>query len=290
MEPRLVTPRSLVAATVVALAAFPAGALIAPRAALGRFAVPPPPSSLQEHTDLGYTDTPLLPGGKWHVHDPSRPRPVVVTPGSFSVGAQPPSDATVLFDGKDLSHWSGGGGKPAGWKVVDGYAEVNGTGSIESKESFGDCQLHLEWMEPSPASGSSQGRGNSGLFMMSRYEIQILDCYDNLTYPDGQTAALYGQTPPLVNACRKPGEWQTYDVVFEAPRFDGDKLAKPARATVFHNGVCVQLAQEILGSTAHRDLAKYTAHPAKLPISLQDHGNPVRFRNIWVRPIATDTK
>ncbi len=241
----------------------------------------------QDHGAPGYTDTPLLPGGKWHVHDPARPRPPVVTPGTFSTPEQPgrpPSDAIVLFDGKDLSKWTSGGG-PAKWKVEGGYAEVNGTGDVETKDSFGDVQLHLEWMEPTPAQGESQGRGNSGVFFMSQYEVQILDCYENLTYPDGQTAAIYGQFPPLANACRKPGEWQSYDIVFEAPRFDGGKLASPARATVFHNGVCVQHAQEILGSTQHRAVTTYAAHPAKLPLKLQDHGNPVRFRNIWVRPM-----
>jgi hypothetical protein len=180
--------------------------------------------------------------------------------------------------------WSSGG-VPAKWRIADGHAEVNGTGDIETNEAFGDVQLHLGWAEPTPGQGESQGRGNSGVFVMSQYEVQILDCYENLTYPDGQTAALYGQFPPLVNACRKPGEWQSYDIVFEAPRFDGEKLVTPARATVFHNGVCVQHAQEILGATQHRALATYAAHPAKLPLRLQDHGNPVRFRNIWVRPM-----
>jgi hypothetical protein len=241
----------------------------------------------QDHGAPGYTDTPLLPGGKWHVHDPARPRPPVVTPGAASSEGQPggpPSDAIVLFDGKDLSKWSSGGG-PAKWKVADGVAEVNGTGDVETKEAFGDVQLHLEWAEPTPAQGESQGRGNSGVFFMGRYEVQILDCFENLTYPDGQTASLYGQYPPLVNACRKPGEWQSFDIVFEAPRFDGEKLVSPARATVFHNGVCVQHAQEILGATQHRAVATYAAHPAKLPLRLQDHGNPVRFRNIWARPM-----
>lgn len=245
-------------------------------------------SPKQGHELPGYTDTPMLPGGQWHVHDPNRPRPAVVTPGSASTPEQPgraPSDAIVLFDGKNLSHWASGGG-PAKWKVENGYAEVNGTGDVETKESFGDCQLHLEWMEPTPASGDSQGRGNSGVYFMQRYEVQILDCFENLTYPDGQTAALYGQFPPLVNACRRPGEWQTYDVVFEAPCFEGDKLAKPARVTLFHNGVCVQHGKELLGATAHRAVAAYAPHPEKLPIKLQDHGNPVRFRNIWVRPLS----
>ena len=267
--------------------AIPALALLATSAWRAQALVAPAEPLAQDHGAPGYTDTPLLPGGKWHVHDPARPRPAVVTPGTASSEGQPgrpPSDAIVLFDGKDLSKWSNGGG-PAKWKVADGVAEVNGTGDVETKEAFGDVQLHLEWAEPAPAQGESQGRGNSGVFFMGRYEVQILDCFENLTYPDGQTASLYGQYPPLVNACRKPGEWQSFDIVFEAPRFDGDKLVSPARATVFHNGVCVQHAQEILGATQHRAVATYAAHPAKLPIKLQDHGNPVRFRNIWVRPM-----
>jgi hypothetical protein len=243
---------------------------------------------VQQAAELpGYTDTPLIPGTKWHVHDPNRPRPPVVTPGSSSTPEQPgkpPSDAVVLFDGTNLTQWTGNGGE-AKWKVENGYAEVNGTGDLSTRESFGDCQLHLEWCEPSPGNGHSQERGNSGLFFMQRYELQILDCFQNITYPDGQTGSLYGQYPPLVNACRKPGEWQSYDVVFEAPRFEGEKLAKPARMTVFQNGVLVQNAQELLGGTQHRAVATYAAHPDKLPIKLQDHGNPVRFRNIWVRPL-----
>ena len=238
-----------------------------------------------QHAKPGYADTPMRPGGKWHVHDPDRPRPRVVTPSAAGEPVRAPSDAIVLFDGKDLSRWTSGE-KPAQWKVEHGYAEVNGTGDVETKDAFGDCQLHLEWCAPVPASGNDQGRGNSGVFFMQRYEVQILDCFENLTYPDGQTAALYGQFPPLVNACRKPGEWQTYDIVFEAPRFEGGKLAKPARVTVFHNGVLVHNAREILGATQHREVASYSAHPAKLPIRLQDHGNPVRFRNVWVREIG----
>ncbi len=267
--------------------AIPALALLATSAWRAQALVAPAEPLAQDHGAPGYTDTPLLPGGKWHVHDPARPRPAVVTPGTASSEGQPgrpPSDAIVLFDGKDLSKWSSGGG-PAKWKVADGVAEVNGTGDVETKEAFGDVQLHLEWAEPAPAQGESQGRGNSGVFFMGRYEVQILDCFENLTYPDGQTASLYGQYPPLVNACRKPGEWQSFDIVFEAPRFDGDKLVSPARATVFHNGVCVQHAQEILGATQYCAVVTYAAHPAKLPIKLQDHGNPVRFRNIWVRPM-----
>ena len=227
----------------------------------------------------GYTDTPMLPGGKWHVHDSGRPAPVVVTPG---VGSAPPSDAIVLFDGKDLSKWKSGD-KPAGWKVADGVMEVNGTGSIETKEEFGDMQLHLEWAAPAKVESSSQGRGNSGVFLMGRYELQVLDSFDNRTYSDGQAAAMYGQTPPMVNACRKPGEWQTYDVIFTAPRFDKDALVSPGVLTVLHNGVVVHNGDAFIGATAHRELAKYSAHPPQGPLQLQDHGNPVRYRNIWVR-------
>lgn len=232
----------------------------------------------QDHP-VGYKDTPLLPGTKWHVHDPDRPLPAVVTPG---LNGAPPSDAIVLFDGRDLAHWKAGG-KAAAWKVEGGYVEVNGTGSVESVEEFGDVQLHLEFATPAKVEGESQGRGNSGVFFMGRYEVQVLDSFENRTYADGQAAALYGQTPPLVNACRKPGEWQSYDIVFRAPRWDGEKLLSPARATVLHNGVLVQDAQPFLGATAHRSVAQYAKHEAELPIGLQDHGNPMRFRNVWAR-------
>ncbi|MBL8842974.1 MAG: DUF1080 domain-containing protein [Planctomycetes bacterium] len=270
-----------VAASIGTLGAIGAASF----AAAAARAAPQPP---QEQQAPGYTDTPLLPDGKWCVHDSRRPQPRVVTPGSASTPAQPgraPSDAIVLFDGKDLAKWTSGGGE-ARWKVGDGYVEVNGTGDIETRESFGDCQLHVEWCAPLPASGDSQGRGNSGIYFMQRYEVQVLDCFQNATYPDGQAAALYGQKPPLVNACRAPGEWQSYDIVFEAPRFDGAKLVKPARVTVLHNGVVVHHGQELLGATAHRELARYEAHADRLPIRLQDHGNPVRYRNLWLRPLG----
>ena len=238
-------------------------------------------STMQDHDKppVGYSDTPLLPGQKWRVHDIDRPQPKVITPG---VGSAPPSDALVLFDGKDLSAWKSGE-KAAGWKVENGYAEVNGTGNVESREQFGDCQIHLEWAAPAKVESSSQGRGNSGVFLMGMYEIQVLDCFDNRTYADGSTASLYGQQPPLVNACRKPGEWQSYDIIFRAPRFEGDKLASPGRATVLFNGVVVQDAVEFIGSTRHREVATYSPHPPTGPLVLQDHGNPVRYRNIWVR-------
>jgi hypothetical protein len=206
------------------------------------------------------------------------PKPPIVESGTAST---PPSDAIVLFDGKDLSAWTGG----EEWEIEDGVATVKG-GGIETKQSFGDCQLHLEWASPEKVTGKGQGRGNSGVHFMNKYEIQILDSYENDTYPDGQAGAVYKQHPPLVNACRKPGEWQTYDIIFNAPRFDeSGKLTKPAYVTVLHNGVLVQNHFEIEGTTAWDEAPKYTAHPEKLPIHLQNHRNPVRFRNIWIREL-----
>ena len=239
----------------------------------------------QRTSPLGYEDTPFLPGQKWRVHDIKRPIPRLVTPASEP--GRPPSDATVLFDGKDLSNWLGRiKGKPSqpGWKVENGYMEVAGrTGDILTKEKFGDAQFHIEWAAPAVIDGSSQWRGNSGVLIMSRYEIQVLDCYDNPTYADGQAGAIYGQYPPLVNASRKPGQWQSFDIVFEAPRFEGEKLVKPAYVTVFHNGVLVHHRQEIIGRMAHRQVGTYAPHGPEEPLMLQDHDTPVRYRNIWVR-------
>ena len=238
---------------------------------------------------IGYDNTPLIPGSDYKVHDSKRPQPRVITPGGFSTQDTPgtaPSDAVVLFDGSDLSKWTGKEDS-AGWKVENGYMEVvPGTGSIRTREEFGSCQLHVEWAAPSEVKGDSQGRGNSGVFLMGRYEIQVLDGYDNPTYADGITAAIYGQCPPLVNACRKPGEWQVYDVVWVAPVFDGDTLVSPARITVFHNGVVVHHDYELLGPTQHKKEARYQPHPAVGPLELQDHGDLVRYRNIWYRPLT----
>lgn len=224
---------------------------------------------------------------EWKIHDPDRPQPPVVDPGPASDPVPAPSDAIVLFDNTDLSAWEDSKGQPARWKVENGYMEVvKKTGSIRTKQKFGDCQLHLEWAAPLPATGEGQERGNSGVFLMDKYEVQILDCYDNTTYADGMTAAIYGQYPPLVNACRPPGEWQTYDIVFRRPRFDSEgKLVSPARMTVFHNGVLVHDSAELTGPTAHKQRPPYAFHADKLPISLQDHGNPIRFRNIWLREL-----
>ncbi|MGQ9629478.1 MAG: 3-keto-disaccharide hydrolase [bacterium] len=238
---------------------------------------------------MGYDDTPMLPNSRWRVHDGNRPQPRVVTPGTCSTQdkvGEPPSDAIVLFDGKDASKWESVKGGPIKWKVENGYMEVTPTGNIQTKEHFGDCQLHIEWAAPAKVEGESQGRGNSGVFLMGKYEIQVLDGYNNRTYADGQAAAIYGQYPPLVNACRKPGEWQTYDIFFVAPRFEGDRLVSPAYITVVHNGVLVHHHQEILGPTGHKILPSYDApHPPKGPLMLQDHRNPVRYRNIWIRPL-----
>ena len=234
---------------------------------------------------VGYNDTPILPDSEWHVHDGDRPQPAIVTPGTQESLGGAPYDAVVLFDGADTSKWVGRDGEVQ-WKVEDGYMEVTRTGDIKTKDSFGNCQLHIEWASPSEVKGESQGRGNSGVFLMDRYEIQVLDGYDNITYADGITAAIYGQYPPLVNACRKPGEWQTYDIIFIGPRFDGNELIQPAYATIIHNGVLVHHHQAVLGPTGHRSLSSYSQpHPPEAPLRLQDHGDLVRYRNIWIRPI-----
>jgi hypothetical protein len=204
--------------------------------------------------------------------------PKVVNPGPIS---GPPSDAVVLFDGKDLSKWDSGDK----WQITGGYAVSRETG-ITSKDSFGDCQLHVEWATPAEVTGEGQGRGNSGIYLMGRYELQVLDSYENTTYFDGQAASIYKQHPPLVNVCRKPGEWQAYDVIFTAPRFDeAGKVLKPATMTVLQNGVLVQNHFELLGGTYYDRPPAYEPHPPRGPIHLQFHGNPVRFRNIWIREI-----
>jgi Domain of Unknown Function (DUF1080) len=227
---------------------------------------------------------------KWKIHDPNRPLPPVIDSGTASTQdspGRPPSDAVVLFDGKDLSKWAHKDGSAVKWKVENGYAEVVAkTGYIYTREAFGDCQLHVEFAEPVPPKGESQERGNSGVFLMGLYEIQVLDSYENKTYADGQAAAVYGQYPPLANASRPPGQWQTYDIAFHGPHFDKDgKLLRPARVTVLHNGVLVQDNVELSGPTAHGARPPYTPQPERLPLALQDHGNPVRYRNIWIREL-----
>ena len=205
--------------------------------------------------------------------------PPVVTPGPTN--DQPPSDAVVLFDGSDTSHFK----NAESWKVLDGDL-IAGQQTITSKEEFGDCQVHIEWSAPTPAKGNGQGRGNSGLFLMGRYEIQILDSFENPTYFDGQAGAIYKQTPPMANAMRPPGQWNTYDVIWTTPKFNDDgSLQSPAYITAIHNGVVVLNHFELLGDTPYNRPPEYRAHAPKGPISIQDHGNPVRFRNIWVREL-----
>ncbi len=207
------------------------------------------------------------------------PEPKVIDPGPVCGG--PPSDAIVLIGGKDLSAWEGA----EKWLYTDGVATVH-SGSAKTRQGFGDCQLHAEWATPEKVEGAGQGRGNSGIFLMEKYELQILDSYENQTYFDGQAGSIYKQTPPLVNACRKPGEWQTYDIIFMAPHFDAaGKLEKPAFITVLQNGVLVQNNFKIEGTTAWDVPPAYSAHPDKLPIGIQDHGNPARFRNVWIREL-----
>jgi len=227
---------------------------------------------------------------KWKIHDLDRPVPAMIDPGTASTqdrAGRPPSDAVVLFDGKDLSAWADKDGGAAKWKVEKGYAEVVAkTGNIHTRQAFGDCQLHVEFAEPVPPKGESQERGNSGVFLHGLYEIQVLDSYQNKTYADGQASAVYGQYPPLVNAARPPGEWQSYDIVFHGPRFDeAGKLTRSARMTVFHNGLLVQDNVELTGPTEHGERPPYKQTPEKLPLALQDHGNPVRYRNIWIREL-----
>lgn len=230
---------------------------------------------------------------KWEVHDMKRPQPVVVAPGAACVTSAP-SDAIVLMGsgsgpGSDGSAWlKAGTQSPIGWDVKNGtMAVVPGSGDIETKESFGDCQLHLEWMVPTGAHCQGQHGCNSGVFFFSRYELQIVNSNGNTTYSDGMAGALYGQYPPLVNACRPQGEWNSYDIVFRGPRFhSGGELNRPASMTVLFNGVLVQDNSQILGATAHGARASYSAHPETGKIKLQDHGDPIQFRNIWVRPLG----
>jgi len=225
-------------------------------------------------------------------HDATLPQPAVVDPGHPGDQAGPgkaPSDAVVLFDGSNLAQWCDVDGHPTKWIIREGVMEcVKGSGYIRTLRSFGDCQLHVEWATPTKPEGDSQGRGNSGVFLGGmRYEVQVLDSYQNKTYPDGSAASVYGQYPPLVNASRGPGQWQTYDILYTAPRFGTDgRLDAPARITVFHNGVLVQNNVALTGPTGWIDRAPYSAHPVKQPIAFQDHGNPVRYRNVWVRELG----
>ncbi len=243
---------------------------------------------------LGVSNGPMLPGQPWRVHDMRRPRPAAITPGELSTydkPGTPPSDAIVLFDGTSLKDWCHVSKEDpsqlleAQWQVRDGYFEVtSGSGNLQTIDSFGSCQLHIEWQAPAKVRGDSQGRGNSGVFFMDAFEVQVLDSYDNRTYADGQAGALYGQYSPLVNASRKPGEWQIYELIFEAPKFSlAGELEEPASVTVMHNGIILHHAKKYYGPTGGGVVPKYNPLSPAGPIRIQDHGNPVRFRNVWLR-------
>ncbi len=240
---------------------------------------------------MGYTDTPFLPNSPWRVHDRARPQPPVVAPGETA--ASPPADAVILFDGHDLDQWESdntrGTRRPGDLKagIEDGCFNILKTGQIRTKRHFGDCQLHVEWCTPAKRDGQFLDWGNSGVFFLGTHELQIIESHDAGIYADGLAGAIYGQTPPLVNAARKPGQWQSFDVVFTAPRFDGRKLLKPAYFTVFWNGVLVQDHTASLGPTRHKELAAYGSPETTGPIMLQYHNSAVRFRNIWIRPLKT---
>lgn len=245
-------------------------------------ALVPVGAAADESTDFGFGDKPdhpQLPGVPWVVHDGTRPQPRKVEVAG-AVVIPPPGDATVLFDGKDTSAWT------ANWPVKDGVMTAADQ-DILTKESFGAVQLHLEWRIPAGRQVKNQSGGNSGVFFMDRYEVQILESHDNKTYPDGQAGALYGQMPPLVNASAPQGDWQSYDIVFVPPVYQDGKVGSPARVTVIHNGVVVQNNEPYLGPTGWRVLASYPAeHPEKGPIRLQWHKDPIEFRNIWVRELG----
>jgi len=233
-----------------------------------------------------YGDTPDA-NHAWAVHDWNRPLPEKITADA----GKPPSDAVVLFDGSNLDGWvnSRPRGGPASWKIVEGGAVevVPRSGAIKTIQAFGDCQLHIEWASPRQIKGEGQGRGNSGVFLMGKYEVQVLDSYDSVTYPDGQASAIYAENPPLVNACRPSGEWQTYDIIFHQPLWDGDKLLYHGSITVLHNGVLTQDHWEMEGMATHCRRKSLAPHADKLPLSLQEHGNSTRFRNIWIREIPS---
>ena len=232
----------------------------------------------------------MLPGSKWHIHDAKRPHPRMIEPGTTSTQGhpgQPPSDAVVLFDGGNLAQWRSEKGDAAGWKVKDGYVEVvPKKGDIYTRQEFGDLQLHVEWCTPASAQTATEAWGNSGVFLNGVHEVQVWDSYhtDNI-YADGEAGSIYGQYPPLVNASRKAGEWQAFDILFTAPRFVGGNLQTPAYLTILQNGVVIHNHTALLGETGHRILPPYVDHGPRGPIRLQDHGEPVRYRNIWVREL-----
>jgi len=230
----------------------------------------------------GYTDTPMLPDSEWRVHDRERPQPPSVTPGATA--ADPPSDAIVLFDGTNLDAWEGGTAEA----IEDGAFNIVKTSGLTTKQKFGDCQLHIEWATPAEADGNAMNWGNSGVFFQGLYELQVIESRACHIYADGIAGSIYGQVPPLVNPCREPGQWQSFDAVFLAPKFEGDQLVEPARMTVFYNGVLVLYHAKVLGATRHKTLPSYSVPAETGPLVLQQHHSAVRFRNIWVRPLTLD--
>jgi hypothetical protein len=243
-----------------------------------------PAEPAKPKVQYGYDDTPFLPNSPWRVHDRKRPQPPMVDPGTAGQTVQPavpPSDAIVLFDGRDLSQWEGG--KPEG--IENACINILKTGELRTKRHFGHCQLHVEWATPPVPDGGAMSWGNSGVLLLGKYEVQIIESHDSHIYADGNAGAIYGQYPPTVNPARKPGQWQTFDIVFTAPKFDGQRLLKPAYFTVFFNGVLVQYHKASLGPMKHRVLATYDSNETTGPLVLQQHGSAVRFRNIWIRPL-----
>ncbi|MDR1491281.1 MAG: DUF1080 domain-containing protein [Planctomycetaceae bacterium] len=232
----------------------------------------------------GYTDSPFLPNSKWRVHDPSRPQPKIISPGTGDIGVAPPQDAIALFDGTNFDAWQRSDRKPIDGKIENGAFNIRQTGQLQTKREFGDFQLHLEWSTPTERA-DRMNWGNSGVLIMGGFEIQIIESHDSFIYADGNAGAIYGQFPPLVNPARKAGDWQSFDVFFTAPKFEKNKLTVPAYATVVYNGVLVQNHQAILGITTHRALP--SAYPVKEtgPIVLQEHHSGVKFRNIWIRTL-----
>lgn len=267
---------------LLALASFPALAADSKPAA-------------EKPSPIGYSDTPVIPGTQWKVHDIDRPRPAAVAPGEKP--GDPPADAIVIFNGtssdalqakeKDAKGKETGKIIPCPWTIDSAVMMISG-GDCWTKQEFASCQLHLEWMSEPNTKGNSQKKGNAGVFFMDRYETQMLDCDNNPTYADGMTGGVYGQTPPLVNAVRPAGQWQVYDIVFTAPKLEGGKVVEPAYITTFVNGICVQNHTKIMGPTKHKNITDYSGEfPEKAPIRIQDHKNepPVRIRNIWIRPL-----
>jgi len=235
----------------------------------------------------GYTDTPLIPGSTWRVHDQARPQPKIVEPGIGDLGATPPADAIVLFDGKNLDQWVRTDGKPIPEEIKDGAFDIVATGQLRTKQEFGDFQLHVEWRTPGLKEGFDRmNQGNSGVFPMGQFEIQIIESKASYIYADGNSGAIYGQYPPLVNPSRGPLEWQSFDLFFTAPKFDGETLKSPAVVTLLFNGVLVQNHQQVLGAVRHREVPGPYPIMEKGPLMLQDHHSPVEFRNIWIRPLT----